>query len=320
MFFGREKKAQPVEVEKVGGVKLDFSEITSTLAALEEKKQQLVANEGETIKEVIKIEEAFEALKGSSVKVTEQILSFSQYFQALETVCKEVEGVSTEIYDVAEGGHKKMEGLQQSTYELNKTFGEIEGVLQDFESAFKEIKNYTSGIVNIASQTNLLALNASIEAARAGETGRGFAVVADEINNLAGETKKMVNQIDDSMAIVEEQAERLVQCFTAANSSVVENGASVKEATEYMVRFKGIAKTLSDKSANTGQVVDEVTSMTAKIQEDVKMEVCYYTEVRDRVVELKEKIQQKNGAFEEAEHMLKQLDEMIATLDRKSKE
>ena len=320
MFFGREKKAQPVEVEKVEGVKLDFSEITSTLAALEEKKQQLVANEGETIKEVIKIEEAFEALKGSSVKVTEQILSFSQYFQPLETVCKEVAGVSTEIYDVAEGGHKKMEGLQESTYELNKTFGEIEGVLQDFESAFKEIKNYTSGIVNIASQTNLLALNASIEAARAGESGRGFAVVADEINNLAGETKKMVNQIDDAMAIVEEQAERLVQRFTTANSSVVENGASVKEATEYMVRFKGIAETLSDKSSNAKKVVGDVTSMTTKIQEDVKMEVCYYTEVRDRVVELKEKIQQKNGAFEEAEHMLKQLDEMIATLDRESKE
>lgn len=60
-----------------------------------------------------------------------------------------------------------------------------------------DISKLADDILSIANQTNLLALNASIEAARAGEQGKGFAVVAIEIRDLAENSQKTANTIQE---------------------------------------------------------------------------------------------------------------------------
>lgn len=66
------------------------------------------------------------------------------------------------------------------------------------------VSDFVNDIRNVADQTNLLALNASIEAARAGEAGRGFAVVADEVRNLASNTGKVTESIDQVITSIAE--------------------------------------------------------------------------------------------------------------------
>ncbi|MBD5770761.1 methyl-accepting chemotaxis protein [Marinomonas colpomeniae] len=71
------------------------------------------------------------------------------------------------------------------------------------------VSDFVNDIRNVADQTNLLALNASIEAARAGEAGRGFAVVADEVRNLASNTAKVTESIDQVITSIADLSVRI---------------------------------------------------------------------------------------------------------------
>ena len=78
----------------------------------------------------------------------------------------------------------------------------------------EELSRLTESLMKIAKQSNLLALNAAIEAARVGESGKGFAVVASEFRKLADNTSKLskeiktiVDQINESLSMEEEDGD-----------------------------------------------------------------------------------------------------------------
>ena len=111
------------------------------------------------------------------------------------------------------------------------------------------IQGLTDEILSIASQTNLLALNASIEAARAGEAGKGFAVVADEIRQLADNSRRTANNIQEISGEVTSAVESLAatsdKLLQFVTTRVLSNYAQFVDASgEYLKDADNVEDTM----------------------------------------------------------------------------
>jgi methyl-accepting chemotaxis protein len=118
-------------------------------------------------------------------------------------------------------------------------------------------------ITSIAEQTNLLALNATIEAARAGELGKGFAVVAGEVKDLAQESARAAEEIDN-----------LVQAIQGDTGAAV---TAIGQIGEVIGRIRdlqtGIAGAVEEQTATTSEMARGATaasSGTASIAENIR--------------------------------------------------
>ena len=92
--------------------------------------------------------------------------------------------------------------------------------IRQLAESSKGIGDVIKVINSIAEQTNLLALNATIEAARAGDAGKGFAVVANEVKELAKETAKATDEIQERIASIQTDTGVAVQAIADINTIV----------------------------------------------------------------------------------------------------
>lgn len=153
---------------------------------MEEVNEAMVSASGATEKVTASVEE----VNASMTILASETVQNSETAIEIKGRAEEMEKHSKEVYNYAIQVYTKREKELEAAYKNSQVVDNI-GVMANL-------------ISDIAEQINLLSLNASIEAARAGEQGRGFAVVAAEIGKLAGETSKAVEEIQNTIADVQD--------------------------------------------------------------------------------------------------------------------
>jgi len=141
------------------------------------------------------------------------------------------------------------------------------GAVKQLAEAAQRIGEVVKLINEIAAQTNLLALNATIEAARAGDAGKGFAVVASEVKNLAGQTGRATQEIEQQIVEIQQQTRSVVGAIDGIGGTITrmsEIATSIAAAVEEQgAATAEIARTVAQAAGDAQQVTDTIQSVTA---------------------------------------------------------
>lgn len=200
-----------------------------------------------------------QAVSTATQSMTANVNTVASSIEEMSATAQEIAQQVTRTAEVSENASQISIKGEEALDELGKRSSEIQSVIQ---------------LINdIADQTNLLALNATIEAARAGEAGRGFAVVAGEVKNLASQSAKATEEI-----------EQLINAITAAsaeaskvNSQIVtiidevkqnSNGisAAVEEQSATTAETSRAAQTTSDETNEVSRNADELLSVISEVR------------------------------------------------------
>lgn len=176
----------------------------------------------------------------------------TQTISTVKTAAAAAEQLSASVREIS--------GQLQKTSQLvglSKEKAESADVLaQNLSSASDKVAGAMEMIAQIAGQINLLALNATIESARAGDAGKGFAVVASEVKNLANQTDKSVNDIQQVISEMRDASNAIISALHEIKSSVV----SITEATS------NVAAAVEQQSAATSDIARNMQTAASGTQ------------------------------------------------------
>lgn len=211
-----------------------------------------------------------EEIQNSIVQILDGAKNVTQNSSHATENIAEVAGLADELAaSITEISQQVNHSSQRSADGVVKS-RETQTSVEKLSNAADKIGEATGLITNIAEQTNLLALNATIEAARAGEAGKGFAVVAGEVKNLANQTGRATEEIEQYISGIQSATRDAVMCIGDISATVTEIdqiNASIASAVEEQTAATGnIAQNIEGSSQAVQQVNAFITDLTGDVE------------------------------------------------------
>ncbi|MDF1557147.1 MAG: methyl-accepting chemotaxis protein [ANME-2 cluster archaeon] len=212
--------------------------------------------------------------------MSRELIRLSQTTDEISSTVDKVQEFSEQTNEMANTGSKAAKEAMDKLEVVKEKLAESASAVEGLGVKSRKISSIVDVITSIADQTNLLALNAAIEAARAGEQGRGFAVVAAEVRNLAEESKKAAEQIDNLIKHISEDTNNAVK-YTEVGTSEAAEGIEMtsnalhllenisKAVNETATRIKGITDIVEAQKVNTDNVVHAMDRMASIVDDNL---------------------------------------------------
>ena len=208
-----------------------------------------------------------------------QQAQIQQIATATEELTATVSDVAASAVAAAEASQKSDELAQNGVGVVNEAIAQSVDLAEEIEQAkvaitelgkhSQDIGSVSDTIREISDQTNLLALNAAIEAARAGSYGRGFAVVADEVRTLAQRTKSATEDIQGTIARLQNGCQHAIERMESGDQYARESTVKTKQAGEALQAITETVAGIAEKNIQIASAAEQQAVVTGDVNTNV---------------------------------------------------
>ena len=296
--------------------RLDLHPVTHIADCLLDYQKQLSTSEVHSLDELQSITQAFQLVLDENAALREKLDSFHELFGDVDRASGEFTSVKSDIASSVGLAQQRVDGLKDSSKEVQERFLEMQNTFSDFQVSVQKIKDCMAQIISIANQTNMLALNASIEAARAGEQGKGFAVVAEEVKNLASEIKNLVSTVDISIGDVEQGTANLNTSISTSQDALnqsMENVDSTYEVFDQITTAAGGADTVHQQITTAMSAAEQRLD---EVSQSFSLEERQFDAVMEHINHANDLGTTKSSLFEDMTNLLTQIAPLTEELEK----
>jgi methyl-accepting chemotaxis protein len=233
-----------------------------------------------------------------SRNTSEAMIQNERGTDSVATAINELDASATEVQNNTKTAADKSEQARENTSrgleianqakdginELRDKVIENTDMITALSNKTNEVGSVLDVITGIAEQTNLLALNAAIEAARAGEQGRGFAVVADEVRQLATKTQESIDQIQNTIGVLQVDASEALDSMTLASQQANEKAEDVNNVASLLVEINEQISELDGLNYQIATAAEQQNSAAEEINQNIASISEIATESRNEAV------------------------------------